>query len=220
MLLPDIQIDWAVHSLIKSDAALSRLAMPVLQLAAFLADTARARVRDTGRGPAGRMPQYSTTWEGIKRWQGKAWDGQRFDDTGQMWRQLRVKLNTPNRARGSFVKGRKKEVVSERPLVIDGQIMKDKSGNDIVVRRHSGGSFKQNSKLAEYLAQKNRVELLAPTDAELREFERLADSLMSEELSQALNLEHVSFTSARRARGLEARAKRALRNLARARGVA
>jgi hypothetical protein len=219
MLLPDIQIDWAVHSLIKSDAALSRLAMPVLQLAAFLADTARARVRDTGRGPAGRMPQYSTTWEGIKRWQGKEWDGQRFDDSGHMWNSLRVKLNTPNRARGSFVRGRRK-VATERPLVIRGEIMRDKAGNDIVVRRQGGGSFTKNSKLAEYLAQKGRVELLAPTDAELREFERLADSLMSEELSQVLNLEHVSFISARRARGLEAKAKRALRNLARARGVA
>jgi len=219
MLLPDIQIDYKVHPLIESDAALSRLAMPVLQLAAFLADTARSRVRDTGRGPAGRMPQYSTTWEGIKRWQGKPWDGQRFDDSGHMWNSLRVKLNTPNRARGSFVKGRK-GVVTERPLVIDGKVMRDKSGNDIVVRRKGGGSFRLNSNLAQFIAQKNRIELLAPTDAELREFERLADSLMSEELSQVLNLEHVAFTSARRARGLEAKAKRALRNLARARGVA
>ena len=218
MIAPDIRVSWTVHSVIKSDAHLARMAMPVVQLAAFLAAAARDRVRATGQGPRATMPSYSTRWGRIKRWQGKPWKSQRFDDSGQMWAGLRVKLNSPIRARGSFVKSRKPMTI-ETPIVVDGEIMKDKSGKDIVWKRKTGGSFKLNSKLAAFLAQRNRIDLLAPTRLELAALDKLADSLFTDVLRDALNIEHVTFTGAQKRRSLERRAKKAMRDLNAARGV-
>ncbi len=110
-------------------------------------------------------------------------------------------------------------VLSERRLVRDGEVVLDQHGKPIEIKRHSGSGFTSNAKLSKFLMQKERLDLLVPTDAELAQHERLAQSLFSAELAEVLNLENVSFRSQQRARSLERRAKKALRTLGRGRGV-
>ena len=219
MLLPELDIKVTMHKLIKDEARLARMAIPVIQLAAFEAVTVRDRVMRTGRGPAGRSWQYSTRWKKIKRWQGKPFSGKTFNDTGQMWAGLRVRLNSPKRAAASFVGKRDPRKMTARPLLVDGKQMRKKDGTPILVEDRARGGFTSNAKLSKFLMQKERIDLMVPTDAELDAVQKLAQSLLSAELNEVLNLEHVIFKGQQRVRSLERKAKKAQRELARARGV-
>ena len=192
MLMPSVDINWTAHSVLKSDAHLMRLAFPLVELAAWLAAGSRDRVRSSGRGPAGMFWRYSKRTKERRLVQGKPNTGRRFEETGQMWEGLRVRLGSPTKARASFV-GRR-------------------GGK-------SRGSFRTNAKLARFLMQWEKLDLLAPTAPEQRHMGKLAQSLFSRELHNALNLEHIGFKASQRVRSLERKAKKAKRDLARVRGV-
>jgi len=111
----------------------------------------------------------------------------RFAASGALWRSLRVHLKTPTQAEARFVGKR---------------------------RAKGRGGVTSNAKLAKLLQADERVDLLGVDAGELADLETLMAAGLTAQVAQAIGFESAKFKADRKAKTLQRKARKALKDMA------